>query len=154
MIKDKLDILIIAESKLDPFFPSNQFSINGFKRPIRLDITSDSGGLLIYARGDILCKKIEIVQEPNNIQAIPLGLNIRKQKLLILFTGVLDKTLAIYKQGYSLQGYRWIHSSRENMLLIGDFNMEVNDRAMSPLTEAYQLSSLFKGPTCFKSRRG
>ena len=44
--------------------------------------------------------------------------------------------------------------SRENVLLIGDFNMEVGDRALSPLIDAYHLSSLLKGPTRFKTSRG
>ena len=58
MIRDKLDVLIIAETKLDSSFPSSQFTINGFKTPIRLDITRNSGGLLVYSREDILCRKI------------------------------------------------------------------------------------------------
>ena len=44
--------------------------------------------------------------------------------------------------------------SRENVLLIGDFNMEVGDRALSPLINTYHLFNLLKGPTCFKTSRG
>ena len=72
MIRDKLDILIVAETKLDSSFPSSQFTINGFKAPIRLDITRNSGGLLVYTREDILCRKIEGLKIPKDIQAIPL----------------------------------------------------------------------------------
>ncbi len=58
MIKDRLDILIIAETKLDASFPDSQFRINAFKTPFRLDVTSNSGGLLVYVREDISCKKL------------------------------------------------------------------------------------------------
>ena len=32
--------------------------------------------------------------------------------------------------------------------------MEVNDKALIPFIEAYELYSLIKGPTCFKSKKG
>ena len=37
LIKDNRDILMISETKLDPSFPTNQFMINGFSAPFRLD---------------------------------------------------------------------------------------------------------------------
>ena len=48
-----VDVLSIAETKLDVSFPSSQFLIPQFKRPYRLDISEDSGGLLTYVREDI-----------------------------------------------------------------------------------------------------
>ena len=38
---------------------SNQFTISGFRSPIRLDVSSNSGGILVYIKEDILFKKIE-----------------------------------------------------------------------------------------------
>ena len=72
MTRDKLDVLVMAETKLDLSFPSSQFTINGFKASIRLDITRNSGGLLVYAREDILCRKIEGLTIAEDIQAIPI----------------------------------------------------------------------------------
>ena len=46
MIQDHIDILVIAETKLDASFPNNQFLIPGFKTPYRLDVSEKSGGLL------------------------------------------------------------------------------------------------------------
>ena len=37
LIKDNRDILMISETKLHPSFPTNQFMINGFSAPFRLD---------------------------------------------------------------------------------------------------------------------
>ena len=53
IIKDKLDILIICETKTDETFPDSQFIINGFKRPYRLDRNTNGGGVMIFVRGGI-----------------------------------------------------------------------------------------------------
>ena len=45
-----VDVLVIAETKLDESFPTNQFLMESFKTPYRLDINSRSGGLLVYVR--------------------------------------------------------------------------------------------------------
>ncbi len=45
LVSGNIDILIIGETKLDDSFPSNNFIINGFKKPYRRDRNSDGGGL-------------------------------------------------------------------------------------------------------------
>ena len=50
LILKNLDILSVAETKLDPSFPNSQFLIPGFHEPMRLDITSKRGGMLVYIR--------------------------------------------------------------------------------------------------------
>ena len=37
LIKDKIDIFLISETKLDSFFPSEQFVIKGYSTPFRVD---------------------------------------------------------------------------------------------------------------------
>ena len=37
MIKDKIDILLISETKIDQSFPKEQFRLNGYSDPYRLD---------------------------------------------------------------------------------------------------------------------
>ena len=44
MIKDHIDILVISETKIDSSFPENQFCIEGYNPPFRLDITQEGGG--------------------------------------------------------------------------------------------------------------
>ena len=144
----------MLETKLDSSFPSSQFTINGFKEPIRLDITRNSGGLLVYSREDILCRKIEGLEIPKDIQAIPIEINIRKQKWLLLpiyRSPTQDPCYFVDNVCRIIDGSTL---SRENVLIIGDFNMEVGDRALSPLINAYHLFNLLKGPTCFKTSRG
>ena len=42
-----LDILVIKKTKLDPSFPDDQFFIDGYKSPYRLDRNRSGGGLII-----------------------------------------------------------------------------------------------------------
>ena len=50
MIGENIDILVISETKIDASFPTSQFLINGFKSPYRLDVSGNSGGILVYVR--------------------------------------------------------------------------------------------------------
>ena len=84
MILEHVDILCIAESKLDLSFPIGQFCITGFKQPARLDISDRSGGLLLYARDGLPVRYLSCPIMNDDIQCIPIELNLRKQKWLIL----------------------------------------------------------------------
>ena len=53
IIGKNLDILTIQETKLDPSFPSEQFALEGYSKPYRLDRNRYGGGVLIYVREDI-----------------------------------------------------------------------------------------------------
>ena len=154
MMKDILDLIVIAETKLDSSFPSNQFTISGFRNSIRLDSSSNSGGILIYIKEEILFKKIEGLEIPRDIQAIPIEISIRKQKWLLL---------PIYRNSRQSSKYfadnlgRIIDKfaqSRDNFLIIGDFNIVIGDKVMSTLINTYQLFSLYKGEACFKTSKG
>ena len=48
-----MDILVVTESKIDNSFPAQQFDIQGYARPFRLDRNKEGGGVLIYIREDI-----------------------------------------------------------------------------------------------------
>ena len=128
MVKDKFDILIIAETKLNPSFPNDQFSINGFKTPYRLDVSENSGGLLVYIREDIISKKLEGIRIPKDIQVIPIEINIRKTKWLILpiyKKPTQDPKYFVDNISNIVDGFG---KSRENVLILGDFNMEVQEK--------------------------
>ena len=44
----KVDILIVAETKIDASFPTAQFSAEGYHKPYRLDVSEKSGGFSLY----------------------------------------------------------------------------------------------------------
>ena len=147
MIRDNIDILVIAETKIDSSFPSSQFQIEGYKTPYRLDITERSGGILVYVKDNLITKELKVTITCD-IQAVYFQLDLRKQKWLI----VTQQDLKYFVEhiSYILDQYQ----SYENVVVIGDFNAEPNDKKLSPLIEDYNLYNLVKNPTCFKSTKG
>ena len=48
MLQQNIDILCLAETKIDNSYPTGQFILQGYKTPYRLDVSSNSGGILVY----------------------------------------------------------------------------------------------------------
>ena len=57
--KDKIDILMISETKLDSSFPKGQFHLHGFSEPYRLDRNGNGDGILVFICEDIPSNLIE-----------------------------------------------------------------------------------------------
>ena len=51
-----INILMIAETKLDETFPDSQFKVNGPKKQYRFDVSANSGGILVYIDTNISSK--------------------------------------------------------------------------------------------------
>ena len=147
-----IDILVITETKLDDSFPSNQFLIEGYSSPFRIDCHANAGGVIIYVRDDIPCRELKFEKKtPTNFDGIFLEINLRKVKWFLFggynpnknnisnylneLTPILDKYLSKY----------------DNYLLLGDFNSEINEVIMKEFCDSYNLKNLINEPTCFKS---
>ena len=78
LIRDKIDILLISETKIDNSFPTSQFVIQGYT-PFRLDCSANGGGLLLYTRNDIPSKKLPYLAS-GNIECIILEITISNKK--------------------------------------------------------------------------
>ena len=51
LIKEKIDVLLVTETKLDASFPTSQFTIEGYSTPFRNDRDGNGGwGNFIHAR--------------------------------------------------------------------------------------------------------
>ena len=151
MISETIDILIIAETKVDDTFPTSQVLIEGFMKPYRYDRNQNGGGLLIHARERAPVKELKQYKDPADIEFGVIEINLKKQKWLLatiyhpptqpqqyFFTEV-GKTLDHYCRTY------------ENLILMGDFNCEIDDDVISDFVDNYNLASLVRSPTCFKS---
>ena len=79
-----MDILIIAETKFDSSFLKDQFIIPGYIMLERLDASDSSGGLLVYIKEGIIHNKLGGLSLGQQIQLLPIEINIRKQKWLLL----------------------------------------------------------------------
>ena len=53
IINENVDILRIAETKIDESFPTAQFLLPGHHKPYRFDLSDKQGGLLIYIKAHL-----------------------------------------------------------------------------------------------------
>ena len=72
LISSHNGILSTGETKLDYSFPNAQFLIPNFHQPFRLDISRNSGGLLVFVRFSIPARMLSNYRLPPDIQAIIL----------------------------------------------------------------------------------
>ena len=154
IVSGNLDILVITESKLDESFPVGQFLMQGYSPPFRLDRFvngGDGGGVLIYVRNDIACTELKTHFQVKQLEGIFLELNLKKSKWLVFggYNPSKDNT-ADFVNGVGLIIDRYM-SNYDNVLLLGDFNSEIQEKAMKEFCEMYNLSNLIKDPTCFKN---
>ena len=148
MVGDYVDILEKSETKIDSSFPTSQFLIDGFKSPYRLDVSGNSGGVLVYVRDSLLSKQLNVDGTQPDIQVVPFEINVRKQKWLVL---------AIYKPPQQSSRYFVEQMSKlldqysryDNVVVLGDFNLEPDDialTALSSLINDHGLYNMIKHP--------
>ena len=153
MVGEYIDILVIAETKIDLSFSTNQFLIGGCKSPYRPNVSGNSGGVLVYVRDNLLSKQLNTLSIQPDIQVVLFEINFRKQKWLML---------AIYKP--PKQNSRYFveqisklldkHSRYEKVMVLGGFNLEPNDIALAYSIEDHSLYDMVKHRNCFKSSKG
>ena len=155
LIHGNLDILILTETKLDHTFPEKQFIISGYKKPYRRDRNRNGGGVLIYVREDIPSDILIKHRSLENVEAIFVEINLRKNRLLLVGTyhsthkiyGTTDETF-FNEIGLALD----VYSNRfDKFLLAGDFNVNADDDTLNEFMGDYSAKNLVKEPTCFKS---
>ena len=81
LIKRKIDILMVSESKIDDSFPDNQFFLDGYSTPYSLDRNRNGGSIMLFVHNDIPSKMISIEKLPT--EGFLVKLNLRKKKWLI-----------------------------------------------------------------------
>ena len=147
-ITGNVDILMLSETKLDSSFPESQFLIPGYSAPYRIDRTCHEGGLMLFVREDIPSKLL--LRENAPIEGFYFEINLRKKKWLIggscnphrttidSHIDSLSKNVALYSSTY------------ENYIVLGDFNAEVDNNAISSFCDAFDLVNLIREPTCYK----
>ena len=72
IVGNNVDVLSIAETRLDSSFPNTQFLLPGFHEPLRLDINHLSGGLLVYIKASLPSKILTKFKLPINIQIMKI----------------------------------------------------------------------------------
>ena len=104
---------------------------------------------MVFVREHIPSKIIS--KEILSIEGMFIELNFRKKKWLLScsynpnFNTITDH-LEILRRNLYLYSVQY-----ENLILIGDFNKDINHSCMKTFCESYTLSSLIKEPTCYKN---
>ena len=150
LIKSKLDIFLVSETKIDHSFPNQQFSIDGYKIYHR-DRNSFGRGLLFYVNENILCRELTAEQIDSNFEIIFLEITIWTRKWLIigLYKRPNQKEEYFCKNlGVVLNNYL---SKYEHIILLGDFNLTTSNKYLADPMKLFNLVSLINTPTCFQS---
>ena len=58
LVAGNVDILCTAKTKLDPSFFNLEFLIPGFHKPVRMDVSSWRGGILVYIKSSLPSKML------------------------------------------------------------------------------------------------
>ena len=146
-----VDILFLAETKIDESFTDAQFAVDGFHF-WRKDRSAYGGGLAVYVRADLSCDRkcnldFKIIES--------LAIEIRIDTIKWLINGVY--------RPQSIKDYDFnddfikiadtITTLYDSFMFIGDMNYDMlNHDKSSPLTsvcDIFDLQNLVKDPTCF-----
>ena len=115
MFRDKVDLLMISETKLDSSFPNAQFYMKSYSKPYMLDRNSKGGGIILYVREDIPSKLINSSCTNHDKEYFLVELKLREQKWLIVcnynphktsFKGYLEcisKEIDLHSSKYDLK---------------------------------------------------
>ena len=154
-LKDKissyLDIFLISETKLDSSFPTSQFCINGFSTPFRLDRTNNGGGLLLYVRNHVPCKVLNAFENLENFEHMFLELNLNAKKWLLSCSYNPNSNSIAHHLDHVSKGLDYYSSKYDNFILLGDYNAQVDNDFVKEFCSTYNLKSLIRQNTCFKS---
>ena len=144
------DIFLISEFKLDDTFSNNQFKIDHYKM-FRLDRNRYGGGLILYVNEQVSCKKLISYENPIASETIVLEFNQSKRKWLILgiYKTPNQKEAAFLQHLSCLLDF--YNTAYENIIIIGDFNMTIENHYFNDFMEMFALSYLISNPSCFQS---
>ena len=117
--------------------------------PYRVDQNGNGGGIILFLREDIPSKFPPV--ETSAAEAFFAEINLRKKKWLFICSynpnrenienhlETLSKNLASYSSSY------------ENLIIIGDYNVSVEETSISGFCDTFGLKSLIKDATCYKN---
>ena len=132
----------------DRFFEG--IKLNWFHEPMRLDITSKRGGMLIYIKSSLPSRIMSSFKVPGNIQVMPFELNLRKEKWLfvsIYKTPLQSNSYFVDTLNDLLDFYSGIY---DNKVVFGDFNLEPSNPVIINFMDSQNFTNLIKNNTCFK----
>ena len=150
-IKENIDILMISETKIDDTFPEIQFCFPGFSKPFRLDRTCNGGGILLFIREDIPSKLIKTKFLLENFEGFFIEINLRRKKWLLCCSYNSHKNKISSHLDIISKSLNDFSTTYDNLILLGDFNVEPEEKYMADFLNVYNLKNLVHQKICFKN---
>ena len=139
-----------SETKTGSSFPSQQISISEY-RIFRKDPIAHGGGLLFHANQDLNSKIFNNYPMHQDFQILALKLKFSKTNWLIISTYKPPSLSNITFRLEIKNILTFYRSTHDNILLMGGFNMTLDNLNFNELIEDHELSALISEPICFKS---
>ena len=107
------------------------------------------GGIMLYIRAGVPCNLLAFEDKP--IESLFIEFNLQNTKILVNCSYNPHKS-EIKNYLTALRNSLDLYSSKyEKILILGDFNVEIQEANMKLFCENYNLKSLIKQPTCYKN---
>ena len=150
LIKNKIDVLLLSETKIDETLPSEQFLISGFAKSLRFDRNSRGGSIMLFIRDNIPFKILKPGNLLSKTEAFFMDINLRKKKWLMCCgynpnKSMVNKFTYIGKVLISYIGHY------DNFLIFGDLKSEITESSMNEFCNSYNLNSLCHKSTSYKN---
>ena len=151
IINGNVDIFTVAETKLNGFYPTSQFELEGYHSLFHLDITKQSGRFLLNIKSSIPSRQLSYGSIFESLQAMTFEINLRQEKWLMIsiccppsqgsgfFIHFLTKIVDHFATNY------------DNHFIMGDFKMGPNNPMFRSFLDS-NLTNLIKNNTCFKGK--
>ena len=152
IINGNVDIVSIAETKLDDSFPSTQFTLEGYHTPYRLEVNNKSGGILVYVKPSIPSHCLCYEELRISIQATTFEINLRKEKWLVISIYCPHSQNSEYFLNSLIKIIDYFACTHDNHLILGNFNLEPTDSALMGFLDSNSFINLIKTNTCFKGK--
>ena len=150
LIGDKIDILMITETKLNETFPTNQFFIQGYSIVYRMDRNDKGREIMLFVNDDIITLCLEWYSFPVGFETFCIELNFRKKKWLIFCNYNPHNRFIkdhLNKFGKSIEFY----SKTYENIIMGHFNAEISEPKLASVCTFNNFKSFINKPSCYKN---
>ena len=145
LIKDTFDIFLLSESKLDSSFPDDQFSIDRY-RVVRKDPNRDGKRLLWFINEDISFKVIQSSSLLITLEVLPIEINLGDWCYKWPSNSEKDFLLHISN------AYTFSPKNYDYITLIGDLNMQPENKNLKDHCDSDRLEHVILKPTCYRAK--
>ena len=126
----------------------------GCHLPYRLDITDKKGGLMVFVKSHIPSRRLNDFKIPSHIQIIPFEVNLKKEKWLVTSIYKAPSQENKYFLWYLTDLLEFYSTRHEKVIVLGDFNIEAENKAMKDFLQEHTFYNMMKQNTCFKGDGG